>query len=71
MDDVCIACSRCMVGFNRKVGEFNRYKDQDAELVGILNYADCPGVEWVQMSGKTTNFRHLNLETRYDSSRKV
>jgi len=43
MDDVCIACSRCMVGFNRKEGEFTRYKDQDAELIGILNCGDCPG----------------------------
>ena len=43
MDDVCIACSRCMVGFNRKDGEFSRYKDQDAELLGILSCGDCPG----------------------------
>ena len=43
MDDVCIACSRCMVGFNRKEGEFGAYKDQDAELMGILSCGDCPG----------------------------
>jgi predicted metal-binding protein len=43
MDDVCIGCSRCMVGFNRREGEFSRYKDQDAELVGLLNCGDCPG----------------------------
>jgi len=24
--------------------EFARYKDQDAELIGILNCGDCPGV---------------------------
>lgn len=43
MDDVCIACSRCMVGFNRKEGEFSRYKDDDAQLLGILGCGDCPG----------------------------
>ncbi len=43
MDDVCIGCSRCMVGFNRREGEFARYKDQDAELMGLLNCGDCPG----------------------------
>jgi predicted metal-binding protein len=43
MDDVCIGCSRCMVAFNRRMGEFERYKDQEAELMGILNCGDCPG----------------------------
>ncbi|MCP4694869.1 MAG: CGGC domain-containing protein [Desulfobacterales bacterium] len=36
MDNVCIACSRCMVAFNRNAGEFERYKEQDAELIGII-----------------------------------
>lgn len=43
MDDVCIGCSRCMVGFNRRDGEFAAYKDKDAELIGILSCGDCPG----------------------------
>ena len=43
MDDVCIGCSRCMVAFNRKDGEFSRYKDDDVELIGLLNCGDCPG----------------------------
>jgi predicted metal-binding protein len=43
MDDVCIGCSRCLVGFNRRVGEFERYKDQEAEIMGLLNCGDCPG----------------------------
>ena len=42
MNDVCIACSRCMVGFNRRAGEFARY-DQDAEVMGLVNCGDCPG----------------------------
>jgi predicted metal-binding protein len=43
MDDVCIGCSRCLVGFNRREGEFERYKDNDAQLMGLLNCGDCPG----------------------------
>ena len=43
MDDVCIACSRCLVGFNRREGTFDRYKDADAEVVGLLSCGDCPG----------------------------
>ncbi len=43
MDDVCIGCSRCLVAFNRREGEFARYKDQEAEIMGVLNCGDCPG----------------------------
>ncbi len=43
MDDVCIGCSRCLVGFNRKDGEFGRYKGNSAEIIGLLNCGDCPG----------------------------
>jgi len=43
MNDVCIGCSRCIVGFNRREGEFSRYKNKDAELIGLLNCGDCPG----------------------------
>ena len=47
MDDVCIGCSRCIVGLNRKDGEFERYTDQDTELIGLLNCGDCPGASIV------------------------
>jgi predicted metal-binding protein len=44
MDTVCIACSRCHVGFNRRAGEFTRYPAGDGvELTGILGCGDCPG----------------------------
>lgn len=43
MDTACIACSRCMTGFNRREGEFSRYKGMDAQLVGLLSCGDCPG----------------------------
>ena len=44
MDDICIGCSRCMVGFNRKAGAFDRYLDGPSELIGILGCGGCPGV---------------------------
>ena len=43
MDNICIGCSRCMVGFNRRKGEFERYGDF-AELTAILGCGGCPGV---------------------------
>ena len=43
MDDVCIGCSRCLVGFNRKEGSFSRYEGEAVELMGLLNCGDCPG----------------------------
>ncbi|MBF0102325.1 MAG: CGGC domain-containing protein [Desulfobacterales bacterium] len=55
MDDVCIGCSRCMVGFNRREGEFSRYKNTDAEVIGLLNCGDCPGVAIV------TRLAQINL----------
>jgi len=43
MDDICIACSRCLVGFNRREGEFKRYNDKETEIIGLLNCGGCPG----------------------------
>jgi predicted metal-binding protein len=43
MDDICIGCSRCLVGFNRRAGFFELYEDVDAEIMGMLNCGDCPG----------------------------
>lgn len=54
MNDVCIACSRCMVGFNRREGEFARY-GKDDQLIGILNCGDCPGASVV------TRLAQMNL----------
>jgi predicted metal-binding protein len=42
MDDVCIGCSRCLVAFNRREGEFARY-GAEAQVMGLLNCGDCPG----------------------------
>ncbi len=43
MDDVCIGCSRCMVGFNRREGAFASYQEEKAEIIALLNCGDCPG----------------------------
>jgi predicted metal-binding protein len=43
MNSTCIACSRCLVGFNRRAGAFEAYKDQDAELIALLDCGGCPG----------------------------
>lgn len=44
MGDVCVACSRCLTAFNRREGAFARYKDQPAEIMGLLHCGGCPGV---------------------------
>ena len=54
MDDICIGCSRCMVGFNRREGEFKNC-NEDAELVGIVGCGGCPG------SGIVTRMAHMKL----------
>ena len=69
MDDVCIGCSRCLVGFNRREGEFNRYKDVDAQVMGLLNCGDCPGAAivprmaqvalWNKPMGETVTKVHI------------
>lgn len=55
MDDVCIGCSRCMVGFNRGEGEFEAYVDEEAELMGLLSCGGCPG------SGIVTRMAQVKL----------
>jgi predicted metal-binding protein len=55
MDDVCIGCSRCIVAFNRRAGEFSQYKDIDVQLIGLLNCGDCPGAAIV------TRLAQINL----------
>ena len=46
MDDACIGCSRCLVGFNRRVGAFADLGD-DAEMIGLMHCGDCPGASVV------------------------
>ncbi len=59
MDDVCIGCSRRMVGLNRREGEFARYKDTDAEMTALLNCGDCPGATIVTRLAPGIHFMPL------------
>lgn len=43
MDTLCLGCSRCLVAFHRKEGEFTRYQGQNVSLMGITSCGDCPG----------------------------
>ncbi|MGE4504774.1 MAG: CGGC domain-containing protein [Desulfovibrionaceae bacterium] len=43
MNEICVGCSRCMVGFNRREGTFALYEDEPAELIGLLSCGGCPG----------------------------
>ncbi len=63
MDDVCIGCSRCLVGFNRREGVFSMYKDVEAELTGLLNCGDCPGATIV------TRMAQVNLWNKPQSEK--
>ncbi|SKA77548.1 Predicted metal-binding protein [Paucidesulfovibrio gracilis DSM 16080] len=42
MNEICVGCSRCMVAFNRREGEFAAY-GPDAQLIGLLSCGGCPG----------------------------
>ncbi|MEF2146214.1 MAG: CGGC domain-containing protein [Desulfovibrionaceae bacterium] len=42
MNEICVGCSRCLVGFNRREGEFAEY-GPDTELIGLLSCGGCPG----------------------------
>jgi len=58
-----------MVGFNRREGEFSRYKDQEAYVMGLLNCGDCPGATivtrlaqvnlWNKPMGETVTKIHI------------
>jgi predicted metal-binding protein len=41
--NLCPADAKCLVAFNRKEGEFERYKDEDPAIVGIVECGDCEG----------------------------
>jgi predicted metal-binding protein len=41
--NLCPGDAKCFVAFNRKEGEFARYKDEGAEIVGIVDCAGCEG----------------------------
>lgn len=42
-DETCIGCHRCLMGFDKKEGEFERYKGTDAKLRALIHCGGCPG----------------------------
>jgi predicted metal-binding protein len=62
MDDVCIACSRCLVGFNKCEGVFEMYENTDTQLIGIMNCGDCPGASVVTRLAQLNLWNSLNNE---------
>jgi predicted metal-binding protein len=47
MNKVCVGCSRCLVAFGRREGEFARYEDHNVELMGLASCGGCPGDQLV------------------------
>lgn len=43
--NLCPADTRCLVALSRKEGEFERYKDEDVALLGIMDCGGCEGNE--------------------------
>ncbi len=41
--NLCPGDAKCLVAFNRKEGEFERYKGEDASIVGIMECGECEG----------------------------
>lgn len=43
-DHSCVACAKCYKGMAERQGEFQRYEDEEIELVGMTDCGDCPGL---------------------------
>jgi predicted metal-binding protein len=41
--NLCPGDARCLVAFMRKEGEFERYKNDDAHIIGIMDCGGCEG----------------------------
>lgn len=41
--NLCPGDTRCLVALSRKEGEFERYKDEDVALLGIMDCGGCEG----------------------------
>jgi predicted metal-binding protein len=68
-DDVCIGCHRCLLAFDKKEGEFERYKGTDAKLRALIHCGGCPGTSpvvrmvnlktWMAPMGETIDAVHI------------
>ncbi len=43
-DHSCIACAKCYKGMKEFHAEFDRYRDEGIDLVGMTDCGDCPGL---------------------------
>lgn len=69
-DETCIGCQRCLRAFDRREGEFERYKDvPDARLVALFHCGGCPATspvlrmvqlrDWMAPMGESVDVLHL------------
>lgn len=40
----CVSCIKCFKAMKEREGEFERYKDEDIEIVAMGDCGDCPGL---------------------------
>ena len=68
-DETCIGCHRCLMGFDKKEGEFERYNDTDAKMRGLIHCGGCPGTSpvlrlvglktWMTPMGESIDAVHI------------
>lgn len=63
-DESCFGCHRCLMAFDKKEGEFERYKNNpDAKLRAILHCGGCPGMAPVNRLANLKAWMALKEET--------
>ncbi|HBZ53865.1 MAG TPA: metal-binding protein [Syntrophobacteraceae bacterium] len=68
-DETCLGCHRCLMGFDKKEGEFARYQGTDAKMRAFLHCGGCPGTSpvlrlvglktWMAPMGETIDAVHI------------
>lgn len=43
-DITCVSCIKCFKAVAERAGEFERFKDEPLEIVGMGDCGDCPGL---------------------------
>ncbi|RUM89424.1 MAG: CGGC domain-containing protein [Thermodesulfatator sp.] len=56
--NLCPGDAKCLVAFMRREGEFERYKDEEAAIVGIVDCGGCEG----NRNRSVVSLGHLNLQ---------